>query len=173
MIGDEPIRVFDRPLCVLGTHRLWTDRRSLGTALFLKEQMTLFLVRTEEKMGGGGANPAQSCQFLRDESCKILKISPAHDNQKIVGTRHQIARLHLIEAAHPHCDSVESAFALRTDLQLDNGRYLVLVDSVGIENRNPAEQGAIFPQSLQFALDLLVWDAQNLRHLGSRETFAA
>lgn len=97
-----------------------------------------------------------------------------YKNEQIVTARHEVTRLHLVEAREAFGEPVKPAAALRRDLYLNHrphgGSRCRLVGK--IEHRTPAEKDFILLQLLQVLFDFAHGQVRDLRDLRRREIAA-
>jgi len=98
------------------------------------------------KMRAGGKHALDGGEFFRDETRHFLQAGAHDENQQIVGARHEVAGLDLVETADPVGQAIESAPRSGVILHLDDGAHGRADGSLArqIEHWTPAEEDFSF-----------------------------
>lgn len=99
----------------------------------------LFLVGFEHEVGCGGEHPWECREFLGDETGDFPQIGTLDDDQEVESTGHQGAGADLAVAGDSLGQFVESSFAFRGDLDLNDGPHLIESEFFLIQNGTVAE----------------------------------
>ncbi|MFM1943727.1 MAG: hypothetical protein RI897_2709 [Verrucomicrobiota bacterium] len=103
----------------------------------------LFLVGAEHEVGGGGDDALDGGEFLGDEAGDLAEVFAFDDDEKVVGSGHEVAGDDLRVFGDAFGEAIEAASAFGGDFDLDDGAYEVDADFLFIDDGAVAEDEAI------------------------------
>ena len=100
------------------------------------------------------STPSSVESFSETKPATFWRLGAVDEDQQVVGPRHQVAGLDLVELADPLGQPVEAAAPLRGHLDLDHGADRRGALAGKVEHRPPAEKDPVLLQLLKVPLDL-------------------
>ncbi len=119
----------------------------------------MLFVGFEFEVGGCGDDAVDGGEFFTDETCNSHQVGGGDEEEKVVGTAHEVDGIDFFEFANAFCDAVEAAVAFWGDADFNDGGDAFFGDEVVVDDGLPTADDAIVFKLLNRVRDFVGGDA--------------